>query len=246
MYIRQVLEWVCVYVRTDAGILWYIKFVHVTVTYKCGLFTCISLLLHLCVEGHVRHEHDHLNRESPDSSSIVIAQYKLFYIKNWEHVNFLSAFSLIRSQLNVCRHVACLHILCLYVLPIFSPFFSNLWNHFISVYLTTLLFSVIALPPTEPTYSFIPTCRLSSTLSTPFQLLAHLLFSLALPWYSELHVIMCVPFHRFYFRTTSILSPTSGLPVCTAALHTAHFTTISQCCYHSINLLFALRYFLFL
>lgn len=94
----------------------------------------------------------------------------------------------------------------------FSP---TIWQHF-SLSLSLLF------PPTQPTYSFIPTLCLSYTLSTPFQLFAHLLFSPALHWYS---VCACVCFSLvFYFRTTSTLPPTSGLPVCSAQLHHTHLS----------------------
>lgn len=48
------------------------------------------------------------------------------------------------------------------------------------------------------------------------------------------YVYLCA-FQWFYFRTTSTLLPTSGLPVCTAASQTAYLATILQCCYNNIS-----------
>lgn len=120
--------------------------------------------------------------------------------------------------------IYCIFSFCLYFLSFDPPlaslsFAPSFWRH-LSL---SLLF-----PPTQPAHSFIPTL----SVSHPYY---QLHFNLHPPsLLSDPHVYVCA-FHQIYYRTNSTLPPTSGLPVCTAASHTANTTTILQRCYYKLT-----------
>lgn len=129
---------------------------------------------------------------------------------------------------STCRYNSDFYLLHIFFLSLFSffcpplaslSFAPSFWRH-LSL---SLLF-----PPTQPAHSFIPTL----SVSHPYY---QLHFNLHPPsLLSDPHVYVCA-FHQIYYRTNSTLPPTSGLPVCTAASHTANTTTILQRCYYKLT-----------
>lgn len=159
----------------------------------------------------------------------VLALQALCRTKQW---GIISLQSLTRLQLfTYIQHVGitltfiyCIFSFCLYFLSFDPPlaslsFAPSFWRH-LSL---SLLF-----PPTQPAHSFIPTL----SVSHPYY---QLHFNLHPPsLLSDPYVYVCA-FHQIYYRTNSTLPPTSGLPVCTAASHTANTTTILQRCYYKLT-----------
>lgn len=129
---------------------------------------------------------------------------------------------------STCRYNSDFYLLHIFFLSLFSffcpplaslSFAPSFWRH-LSL---SLLF-----PPTQPAHSFIPTL----SVSHPYY---QLHFNLHPPsLLSDPYVYVCA-FHQIYYRTNSTLPPTSGLPVCTAASHTANTTTILQRCYYKLT-----------
>lgn len=174
----------------------------------------MSLLLHLCVIIHWSIKHSDQSR--------LRFQLDLLILHNISHF-YPQPISIIY------RHV----YICLYFISVlFSfSFLVLLWHLSHSPQLSDgITFSLrhcVSLPLNPPTHSF--PLRLSSTLSTPFKLFAHLLFSPAPHWYSDLLVCMCVLFTGFILEPSLLCCP--PLVCLSAQLHHA----ILQCCCNNIS-----------
>lgn len=107
----------------------------------------------------------------------------------------------------------------------------------LSIYLTVLLFLSVIPFPSHSAYLLIHSHSLS---------LIHIINSISTfrpPSLPSSTTLIFIPgcvyvfvFQWFYFWTASTLPPATGLPVCTAALHTDDFTTILQCGF-TVNIL---------